>query len=197
MGITGNSGCGQTTAAGFAKEFCRGVCSLDRIGHRLLKKDYVVREVALGFGRDDFTRMSSSELRSELGKLVFGNNDDLVTLNSIIHHRMVGWARNSAEVLRPRPGIWLLEGALIYELGLDALLDTVVVVRDTAERCFERTAERDGVTGRTVMRRWNGQLDLEDKVSMADYVLKNSGGLDYLKRQVITIFGSIEKDMSS
>ncbi|MEN8209983.1 MAG: hypothetical protein ABFR50_12115, partial [Candidatus Fermentibacteria bacterium] len=61
VGITGNSGCGQTTAASFVAERCGGVCSLDRIGHRLLNKRYVLRGLADGFSRRSLLSMNESE----------------------------------------------------------------------------------------------------------------------------------------
>jgi dephospho-CoA kinase len=194
IGITGNSGCGQTTAASFLADLADGVCSLDRLGHRLIDKPYVRRIIGKTFGLDSAEEMESSELRKVLSGRVFSDPEELLKLNDIMHPRMRKWVFDSAGKLSGTGGIWILEGALIYELGLDGILDWVILIRDTEKRCMSRLAERDGIDGRQVTARWDGQLDMSEKVSRAQYVVENSAGLDYLKQQVLSIFHEISEN---
>lgn len=192
VGITGNSGCGQSTAAGFIAEYCTGICSLDRIGHRLLSKPYVLRDLAADFSRADLLTMNADRIRSELGRIVFHDPGKMDLLNSILHPRMVKWASMTAAILTGRKGIWVLEGALIYEIGIDRYLDYMIAVEDTIERSAEHLAIRDGISAEYAFRRWNYQLPVHTKSSRADYVVDNSKDLDYMKQQILTIFEEIE-----
>lgn len=196
VGVTGNSGCGQSTVAGMAAGFARGVCSLDETGHRLLRKPWVLRELESQLGRRGLSEMSRMELRRVLGEIVFSDPSSLRKLNSVVHPRMAGWARLAAARLSGRGGIWILEGALIYELGLDGIMDTMIVVRDSFERCAERLGRRDGIPGETIAARWEGQLPMEDKAGRADHLVDNSRDMDYLRRQVISIFAEMEKSLT-
>lgn len=192
VGITGNSGCGQSTAAGFVAEQCAGVCSLDGIGHRLLGKRYVLQDLAVGFSRSDLMMMNDNEIRSELRNLVFDDPEKMAVLNSILHPRMIRWASNSAAFMGKSRGIRVLEGALIYELEIDRCLNYMIVVEDTLERSAERLAERDGISARYALKRWEVQLPIDVKASRADYVVHNSKDLDYMKQQILTIFEELE-----
>lgn len=192
VGITGNSGCGQSTAAGFIAEHCSGVCSLDRIGHRILARAYVLRELADDFSRKDFLTMNEAEVRMELGSVVFDDIEKMNVLNSVLHPRMIRWASMTAAVLTGREGTWVLEGALIYELGIDRYLDYLVTVEDTIERSAEHLVIRDNISAEYAFKRWKHQLPIEVKSSRADYIVHNSKDLDYMKQQILTIFEEIE-----
>ncbi len=192
VGITGNSGCGQSTAAGFIADRCEGVCSLDRIGHRLLSKQYVLRDLAAGFSKNSLLTMNENEIRTELRDIVFDEPEMMVILNSVLHPRMVRWASTTAAILESSRGIRILEGALIYELGIDRYLDHIIVIEDTVERSAERLAERDDISAEYALKRWNRQLPINDKSSRADYVVHNSKDLDYLKQQILNIFEELE-----
>lgn len=192
VGITGNSGCGQSTAASYAAEQCAGVCSLDTIGHRLLNKRYVQRDLAGGLSDRSLLRMDESEIRSELRSIVFDDPQKMTVLNSILHPRMVRWASISAELMKNGKGIIILEGALIYELQIDRYSDCMIVIEDTAERCAERIAARDDITVEYALKRWDRQFPIDAKVERADYVVHNTRDMDYMKQQILTIFGDIE-----
>ncbi|MCK4807497.1 MAG: dephospho-CoA kinase [Candidatus Aegiribacteria sp.] len=192
VGITGNSGCGQSTAAGFITEQCAGVCSLDRVGHRLLSKPYVLRDLADGFSKSGLLTMSENEIRSELRTIVFDDPEKMAILNSVLHPRMTRWASTSAVFLKSIRGIWVLEGALIYELGIDRHLDCMIVIEDTPDRSAERLVKRDDISAEYALKRWKRQLPVNAKVSRADYIVHNSQDLDYMKQQILNIFEGLE-----
>jgi dephospho-CoA kinase len=193
VGITGNSGCGQSTAAAFASGFCDGVCSLDVIGHRLLDRSYVASDLALRLCRPDLLRLRGTELRRELGRTAFSDPALMDAVNSVMHPRMLGWARTSAARLRTLRGLWVLEGALIVELGLAPMLDRLIVVRDTIERCAARVTARDGVPETETALRWKMQLPLETKASMADWVIDNAGSKADMRTRIDSIFAGMNR----
>lgn len=197
VAVTGNSGCGQTTAASFIEGLVNGICSLDRIGHRMLEKDYVLRELEDALGMDDTGRMDGQRLRRRLSALVFSDPGKMEKLNSLVHPRMRGWVELSSSVLLRRSGIWVLEGALIFELGLDELFQHTVVIRDTLERCARRLESRDGISREMTENRWKNQMPIEEKASRGDYVVDNSGDTDYLRGQILSIFAEIRNSLNS
>jgi dephospho-CoA kinase len=193
VGITGNSGCGQSTAAGFASGFCDGVCSLDVIGHRLLERRYVISDLAERLCRPDLLGLQGPALRGELGRTSFSDPVLMEAVNSVLHPRMQGWARSAAVRLGTLPGLWVLEGALIVELGLAPLLDRLIVIRDTLERCAARVSIRDGVSEAETALRWRRQLPLETKASMADWVIDNTGDKADMRTRIVSIFAGMNR----
>jgi len=190
VGITGNSGCGQTTAAGFASAYCSGVCSLDETGHRLLERQYVLSDLVMRYCMPELSELRGDDLRSVLRDIVFDDPHEMEKLNSVVHPRMKRWAISSAARLRNGAdnGIWVLEGALIYELGLDALLDLVIVVSDTPERCARRISVRDGISTGEALKRWSFQMSLAEKEAACDIVITNQGSEDDMGRAIRSIF---------
>ena len=195
IGITGNSGCGQTTAAEYISEECSGICSLDLVGHRLLDRRYVISELADSFSRTEFNHMDGESIRIELRKMVLNDTKAYAILNSVLHPRMIRWAVNSARILRKLKGIWVLEGALICELEIHKMLDYLIVIQDSEYRCVSRVAARDNISLKDAAKRWEVQLPIENKSIMADEVVNNSGELDNMKQQILTIFQCIKKNM--
>ena len=195
IGITGNSGCGQTTAAKYISEECSGICSLDQIGHRLLNRQYVISELSDAFSRPDFNHLDRESIRAELRKIVLNDAKAYAILNSVLHPRMIRWAVHSAKILRKLKGIWVLEGALICELGIHELLDYLIVVQDSKQRSISRVSARDNISLEDAAKRWEVQLPIENKSTIADAVVNNSGELDYMKQQILTIFQCIRKNL--
>lgn len=193
VGITGNSGSGQSTAAGFAAEVCSGVCSLDAVGHRLLDRTYVISDLAMRLCRPDLLRLRGVALRRELGRSAFSDPALLDAVNAVLHPRMIGWARSAAVTLRTLPGLRVLEGALIIELGIAPLLDRLIVVRDTLERSARRVGLRDGIPEAEVARRWSRQLPLETKAEMADWVVDNLGTQADMRIRILSIFAEMKR----
>jgi dephospho-CoA kinase len=193
LGVTGNSGCGQTT---FAAELARcgaGVCSLDNVGHRLLKRPRVAREVGDVLELPGLSDQAPAAIRRRVGERVFGQPEMLRALNSLVHPMMRRWAHLSAARLGGRPGLFVLEGALILELDLAVLLDHLVVVEDTLERCQHRLAARDGADPETVRARWRAQWSLERKRACADAVVRNSGGRQELREQARALYRRLRR----
>lgn len=189
IGITGNSGCGQTEAAGFSRNSgVSGVCSLDEIGHRLLERSYVQTALAMALYQPDLKYIPAVELRASLSHIAFKDPNTLMEINRIIHPRMKRWASISASALRASGGIWVLEGALLCELGINHLLDVLIVIRDTKERAVARAAVRDNTSVEIVHARWRNQMALEAKIELSDFVIDNDSDLHSLQVKTSVIF---------
>ncbi len=189
VGITGNSGSGQTTAAGAVADMCSGVCSLDEVGHRMLRRSYVATDLAMKLCAPELRRLRGDGLRRWLAGRAFEDPRVMQALRSTVHPRMVRWARASAALLRERcGGVYVLEGALLFELGLDRIMDSVLVVSDTKERCLGRAAARSGTDPSRAARVWEHQMDIAEKARLADAVIENSGERAHLERVSRDIF---------
>lgn len=195
IGITGNSGCGQTTAAEYLNDECAGICSLDMVGHRLLDRHYVISELADAFSRPEFNHMAGKTIRTELRAIVHNDPEAYAVLNAVLHPRMIGWAAQCAQALRKMKGVWILEGALICELGINDLVDFLIVVQDSELRSISRVAARDNISYEDAAERWKVQLPIEYKSRLADAVVINSGEPDYMGQQILTIFQRIRKNL--
>ena len=126
--------------------------------------------------------------RAQLGELIFSDKNARAKLNNILHPRIL-------EILRQRisqlaecgASLVIVDAALIYESGIEAHFDKVVVVYAPLEQRLARLRQRDGLKTDSILERINAQLPLEKKVNRADFVVYNSFSLFALRRQARTL----------
>lgn len=195
IGLTGPCGSGQTSAARiFARDpRVRGVCSLDEAGHRLMEKRRVRARIGDRLGIDGLASMSAKDARRLLGSMVFVDDDAREGLEEVLHPLMAGWAARAAEILSAEEGLYVLEGALLVEMGLDRRADAIVVVACEREACISRAVARDGLDAASAARRLDSQMPLTEKIRRADWVIYNGSGSppDSLPGQISVILGQI------
>jgi dephospho-CoA kinase len=92
------------------------------------------------------------------------------------------------------PGaIVVIDGALIIELGDHREMDKVIVVTSTEAQQIERLRDRSGMTPEEARRIISAQMDLEEKLKVADFVIRNDGSFEDTKRKVKEIFQELKK----
>ena len=108
--------------------------------------------------------------RSALAKIVFTNPDLLTQLNNIVHpvvrEDFKSWiSANSSQKLL------FLESAILFENGLNKLVDKVIVITASEDVRIKRVIKRDKVTEKQVRDRMANQLSEESKIAKADFVI--------------------------
>lgn len=195
IGLTGSAGAGQSTVAAIfaSDERVRGVCSLDAVGHRLMEKSRIRSRIGARLGLDGLGRMSGREARKLVGGMVFVDSDAMSGLEAVMHPAMARWVGMSAAMLARATGLYVLEGALIFEMGLDRLMDAMIVVACDRETCLARAASRDRLQPDEAVRRLDCQAPLTEKLGRADWVIHNGSGAtpESLAGQVRGVLGQI------
>ena len=111
--------------------------------------------------------------REALGAIVFKSTRRRRQLERIIHPRV---ARLQARLTRaiaathPR-AVVIYEVPLLYEAGVDARVDTVIVVTADQATQIARLIRRTALPRREVLRRIHSQMPLAEKRRRADIVL--------------------------
>jgi dephospho-CoA kinase len=116
---------------------------------------------------------------------VFADPAARQTLEAITHPRIA--ERFRAEQRRAqRDGVPVLvyEAALLVETGAYRAVQELVAVIADPELQARRLRERDGLDRAAARRRLAAQVPVQQKVAVADHVIKNDGSLSELERQV-------------
>ncbi len=178
IGITGGIGAGKSTVTGF----------LERSGYEVIDCDLVSREVVepgspvLGKLADELGEEildgSGGLDREKTARIVFSDPEKRKTLDRITHSAMYDIIMERAENAWSDPVF--IDAALIFETGLDKVLDEVWVVTASEEVRAERVASRDGMPREMIEKRMESQMSEEERKARADRVIDNSGSVEDL-----------------
>ncbi|MBP7669569.1 MAG: dephospho-CoA kinase [Candidatus Eisenbacteria bacterium] len=185
VAVTGGMGSGKST-------FCRLLAAhpsivhldADRVAHELLENDEVAREIQAAFG--DSVRDAAGAIdRARLGALAFADPGRLERLERILHPRVLARLEEDLRALK-REGaadIVIVEIPLLAESGVPSWCDYVIAVEAAEPVRIARSLKR-GFDEGTIRRRLARQATSEQRRSLADLVVDNSGGLSDLGRKV-------------
>jgi dephospho-CoA kinase len=134
---------------------------------------------------EDVIDASGCLVRETLAERAFRNADSLRTLNRIVWPGLIRALRESISAMqRDGTGIPIVvDMAVLYEAGCGPLFDAVAVVDAPKEMRIQRVMKARGWDRDTVLLRMHGQLDPAEKIRMADWNIRNSGGLDSLRQE--------------
>ncbi len=193
VGLTGGMGCGQTTVAKLFEKWGARVLNADRVAKQVVDEDEEVkRELEKAFGKKIFYRNRRLN-RKLLARIVFEDEAKTRRLNRIIHPRMVSRIIEKIEQAREtgRYPIIAIDAALLYELNLEHMFDTMIVVSSKMQNRIRRIQERDRLSEREIIHRIQRQLPIEDKMRWADFVIENNGTLQELERTARAVYNKL------
>ena len=178
VGLAGGVGSGKSTVAGILiKQGARGI-DADLLGHRVLDLPRVraklIRDWGAGIlrgGRVD---------RAALARLAFRSRESIARLNRRVHPEILRAIRRRLAKAR---GWVILDAALLFETGADALCDKVVYVSAPFALRVRRTRERGWGPGE-LRRRERVQFPTVYKKKKADYVIDNTGPKSRTENQI-------------
>ena len=79
-------------------------------------------------------------------------------------------------------GLLWMESALMFESGINKLVDKVVAIVAPKEVRIQRVMERDGISREKVLEWMSRQMEQKDVIRKADYVVVNDGNTDIDKQ---------------
>jgi dephospho-CoA kinase len=195
IGILGAVASGKSTVASLMAQHGAKLIDADRIGHEVLQRPEVRDKVRAEFGEGVFAADGCVD-RAKLAELVFGSRENLERLNGIVHPLILDAVeRTIRQAERPgRPGIVVLDAALLMETGLDKRYCNVLVFVDSDRDARQARAERDrGWDSAQLSLRDSAQLSPEVKKQQAHFVLENNGTVAELEEKIRSLMGRIRE----
>lgn len=199
VAVTGGIGSGQSSVCSFFKEWHCKVINADIKAKEVIHRDRKLQnELKLAFDRKIFRKDRSLDAK-RLAELAFKDEISTQKLNQLVHPRMVESLVEEMEQARfsGKYPIIFIDAALIYEISIENMFDAVIVVDAPVRLREKRVMERDNMTRIEFRSRLDKQIPLEDKVSWADYVIKNDGTIDNLKQKSRTIFNLLMQEQKA
>lgn len=175
VGITGGIGGGKTTLANKLRLEGYDVFDSDNEARRLQNEHPTIRREMISlFGNEIYI---NEELdRKKLAEIVFLNKNLLQKLGVIVHpvvrKEFATWLeqRKSHELL-------FIESAILYEAGMNSLVDKVILMTASVETRTRRVLKRDKISLEQVKARMANQMPEELKMSKADFIIFSDDNL--------------------
>ncbi len=183
IGLTGGIGSGKSTvSAGLVKR-----------GAVLVDADAIVRDLQKP-GKPVFKKMverwgekiitNEGELdRQAVADIVFKDAEELAALNEIVHPLVREEIANQREKYIKGNAPIILDIPLLIESGYENLRGIIVVDLHT-EEAVERLVKYRGFSREDALNRISSQVDREERLSKADFVIDNNGDLDSLEKEI-------------
>ena len=190
IGITGSIACGKSTVSNYLREKGYTIIDADKLGHIALTSDEVKEKLKNSFG---YIILENNEIsREKLGKLVFGNDENLKILNSIVHPYIRKIILQLQENHRDERFVFL-DIALLFEAGFEDLVEKIIVVHVDEKIQLARLMSRNALSKEQAMFRIESQMSSNDKSKLGDYVINNSNTKEETYRQIDLILDELER----
>ena len=175
VGLTGGIGSGKSTASQHFNSLGAYVINADEEAKNLISTNETVQnELIAEFGTDIIDGTGSVN-KKKLARIAFQDQDHQQRLNSVVHPYIYNLIdKEFNQVLNVgKHGIFIVDGALIFESGYDVHLDYVIVVTAQLKNRMERALGRETLSREEILKRIEFQWPEKEKVNLADFVLHN------------------------
>ncbi len=176
VGLTGGIASGKSTFAAALR--ARGVPGVDADAlarTAVAPGTAALAEIARTFGAAVLGPDGALD-RKRMGALVFADPEARRRLEAITHPAVrLAMAEETGRLAAAGHALAFYDTPLLYEVGLDRLLDSVAVVWAPADVQRARLVARDGLTPVEADARLAAQLPIDEKAARADLVVENVG----------------------
>jgi dephospho-CoA kinase len=176
VGLTGGIATGKSTFAAILRARGMPVVDADELARAVVAPGQpALAEIARAFG-PEVLRPDGSLDRKKVGAVVFADPDARRRLEAITHPAIrLAMAAEAQRLAGEGHLLAFYDAPLLFEVGLDGLLDSVVVVWAPRAAQQARLAARDGLAGPDAEARLAAQLPIDEKAERADFVVENAG----------------------
>ncbi|MCK4323040.1 MAG: dephospho-CoA kinase [Armatimonadetes bacterium] len=194
LGVAGPLASGKSTVLEMLEELGAATLRADDISRELFQPGQpVLEQVRAAFGEEYLTPAGELK-RNKLAELIFADGQARQRLNRIMHPLMVERLREMAEEHRRSanpPPVIAIEAAILHQMGLDQVVDKILLVTAPEPTRIRRLCQRDGISDRQAQRR----VELHDELGLgqveADYIIDTNGKLAETRQQVEQLWAQL------
>ena len=169
IGITGGIGSGKSYICQRLKTRGIEVYDCDSAAKRLIRtSDSIRRQLTQLIGED--TYIGDSLNKVAVARFLLASESNAHAIDHIVHPAVFQDFMDS--------GMQWMESAILYESGINKLVDCVIVVTAPLEIRIQRVMQRDGITRENVEQWMQRQWSQEEVRKRADYEIVNDGIAD-------------------
>ncbi|MFA5008183.1 MAG: dephospho-CoA kinase [Candidatus Omnitrophota bacterium] len=190
--LTGNLGCGKTTALMLLKKKGASVLDIDEAIHNYYKdkKNNIYKKISALFPEAVAKRAID---RKKLGQIVFSDKKKLKMLEAIVHpvaiRDLKSWVKDSKQMHK----VSIAEVPLLFEKNLEGIFDGTILVYTEKGVLLKRIINKLKLSKAAMRQRLSAFEPFSEKNKKADFIINNSFGMETLKREIDSLWGELEK----
>lgn len=192
-GLTGGIATGKSTVAKMLRELGAYIIDADQISRQVVEPDQLgAKRIREHFGAELFT-IDGNLKRDKLAQIIFQDPNARHQLNSFLHPLiMKEIQKQTDEILKQAPdAVIIWDIPLLFEENLTDFVQKVIVIYVPEEVQRVRLQLRSNLGREEIESRIQSQLSIEEKKSLADYLIDNSGTIQQTKRQVVALWNHL------
>ncbi len=180
--LAGQSGSGKSFVGARLRELGAATVDSDSTARLVVERGMpCLAELVQAFSGDILLPDGSLD-RKALGARCFASQGAKKRLDAITHPYIIDALKETFRGLEGEGRRFcVVEAPALFESGLDALCDFIVVVTAPRGDKLKRIMRRDGLTAEAAAERLSRQLPESELAARADEVIDNSGSLDDLR----------------
>ena len=191
VGLTGGIGSGKTTVSNFLLDYGIPVYNSDTQGKTLMNTNLELKnDIVSIFGESVYENgILNTNL---LSSIVFRDSKKIEQLNNLVHPKVADNFKQWIGKNNNQP-ILVKEAAILIESRAYLNMDKIILVVSQKSTRINRVSKRDNSDLRSIENRINLQMQDDEKLKYADYVIENNSTLKYLKKEVLKVINKIKE----
>jgi dephospho-CoA kinase len=191
VGLTGGIASGKSTVADLLRARGAKVIDADVVAREIVEPgEDAYNEIVAEWGPEVLGPDGALD-RARLGAIIFSDAEARLKLNAMTHPRVRRRMLEQAEALRQEPApppVAVLDIPLLFENGLEALVEETWLVYLDPTHQLERLMRRNGFSREEAEQRIAAQLPLSEKARRATRLIDNNGDLARLGAEVARVW---------
>ncbi|VAX28195.1 Dephospho-CoA kinase [hydrothermal vent metagenome] len=195
VGLTGGIASGKSTVTRFFQTQGAHIVDADQICHELiLQGNKAYQEIVSTFGKQ-ILDMDGEINRGKLGHIIFQDEKQRETLNTILHPLVFKQLKTEQNRLRSEnpQSVLIFDAPLLIESKAYQWMDWVILVYVDTKTQRERLIQRRSLTENEAKCRIAAQMPLEEKRAFADEIIDNRKPFDEIQSEVCHIYRRLLK----
>lgn len=187
IGITGGISSGKSTVTNFLRQRGFQVVDADALVHQLQAPDGRLYNILVEHFGNQVLLKNGQLNRPLLASLIFSNPEEQEwskeTQGQVILEELAALKNQLAQT----EAIFFMDIPLLFEQGYESWFDEVWLIYLDRETQIERLMNRDKLSLEAAESRLASQWPLDKKKKLATHIIDNSGSLDQLLSQIISL----------
>jgi dephospho-CoA kinase len=196
VALTGGIASGKSVVAKILEDLGCYIHHADKIAHDLMEPEKPAwKKIVAHFGKKILEENKTIN-RSRLGKIVFSDAKERRFLNELMHPLVFEKKKGVITRLEKEGhyNIFVSEAALTIEAGFADFFDKIIMTYCKKEDQIKRLMERDGISRKQAVTLMKSQMQPQEKLKYADYIIDSSGSLQSTVEQTERIYRILMMD---